>query len=179
MERPAAGRFSASHDWLWASPAARDRLVLGSCAFRVVDDLDREACGWMRLTWPRRRRRRRVTRPPAPPIALFTRRLPAIREPSSGTLLVARRDGNRRMCPAGRDITIRGWALRYYLWLQIIAGWLLARFRRRRNWFDQERLIAPDEGGSPSWIRIEPCVSRHRQNSGAFWRKSARRGATP
>ena len=26
----------------------------------------------------------------------------------------------------GRDITIRGWALRYYLWLQIIAGWLLS-----------------------------------------------------
>src|SRR5258708_15613559 len=29
-------------------------------------------------------------------------------------------------------------------------------------------------GGSPSWTRIELFVSRHRWNSGAFWRKSAR-----
>jgi len=37
----------------------------------------------------------------------------------------------------------------------------------------QEAAELRDERGSPSWIRIEPCASRHRQNSGAFWRKSA------
>jgi hypothetical protein len=33
---------------------------------------------------------------------------------------------------------------------------------------------AANESGSPSWTRIELFVSRHRWDSGAFWRKSAR-----
>ena len=57
---------------------------------------------------------------------LLARRVPAVRQPGPGTLLVAGCDGDGRISVLGRHITVHGRALRYYLWLQIVAGWLLS-----------------------------------------------------
>ncbi len=83
------------------------------------------------------------------PPALLARRVPAFREFTSGTLLVARRDGDRRICrarPRHHD-SRTGVAL---LPMAADRRRMAAErdLHRRHHWPSEKRLIAPDDGGS-------------------------------
>src|SRR5262249_28445984 len=58
---------------------------------------------------------------------IFARCVPPVRQPAPGTLLVARlRETSGQCALFGYQLRLNGSLVRYYLWLQVISGWLLS-----------------------------------------------------